>query len=1098
MKKTFLILAALLCGCFALKAQQISYEPITAIPSPIDPNAVYVLGYQVGNDYYLHTSGTAAGQMQLSENPANPLEYHIELFTNVASPFVYAHCGTNYLRITNDGVSIGGLDPFNSSPYTLVIQNGDISSASAAASGYTVCHNENNIITVHNTGTSEGNLRFFKPTNGQHLTTDDFVVSDNVATYNGLAQAATVTLGVEGAGTMTVTYKQDGQVVVPINAGAYDIYAAVTEGEQYSAFEAAQVGTLTISKASLTAGNFIFSAPENLTYDGNAKTASVTFDGQNGTLTGCGNITVKYNGSEQAPSTAGEYAVTIDVDDGMNYSAAQGLASDNWNFTIVAPTPANNQIFYKSSDHQVVTPNNASAFGVTITNNTYNTSTDWGTITFSGDVTTIGDYAFSSRTTLTAIVWPSTVTSIGRSAFNGCTNLSSIDLQEGVTSIGTNAFNGCAGMAELAIPSTVSVIGDYAFSGWTTLTKLTVKAGSIGASAFKNCSNLCSIDLQEGITSIGSFAFNGCAGMSELAIPSTVSVIGEYAFGDPAFSSWTTLTKLTVKAGSIGNNAFTNCTNLSTIDLQEGVTSIGNYAFNGCAGTTELILPSTVTSIGMYAFNWTTLTKLTVKAGSIGNNAFQNCTNLSTIDLQEGVTSIGNYAFYGCASMTALTIPSTVTSIGSHAFDGCTNLSTINLQEGVTSIGDYAFLGCASTTDSMTELTIPSTVTSIGTSAFNGCTNLNKLTVKAGDIGWMAFDGCTNLSTIDLQEGVTSIGNYAFNGCTGTTALTIPSTVTSIGEYAFSDRFVSTTAWQNLIKLTVKAGSIGKDAFSNLTALTELTVEAGSIGENAFSGCTNLSTVDLQESVTGIGKKAFHGCAKIAELTIPSTVNTIGEQAFQNCTSLNKLTVKTGSIGANAFNSCTNLSTLVLQEGVTSIGNGAFAGCADIPELTIPSTVTSIGGNAFQNCAGITALTIPSRVTSIGGNAFQDCTNLASITFNNGATGLGNDILSGCANLTHVTFLGYAALADNTFGSVGSAESPANLIIPSTWLSTDKPVNSTTPWHGGYFNCEYADPVKEFLGEMGEPCEDCPAVEVTKGDKTIKLYNPEKVEFKKE
>ena len=36
------------------------------------------------------------------------------------------------------------------------------------------------------------------------------------------------------------------------------------------------------------------------------------------------------------------------------------------------------------------------------------------------------------------------------------------------------------------------------------------------------------------------------------------------------------------------------------------------------------------------------------------------------------------------------------------------------------------------------------------------------------------------------------------------------------------------------------------------------------------------------------------------------------------------------------------------------------------------------------------------------------------------------------------------------------------------------------------------------LGEMGVPCEDCPSVEVTKGTKTVKLYNPESVKFKKE
>ena len=38
----------------------------------------------------------------------------------------------------------------------------------------------------------------------------------------------------------------------------------------------------------------------------------------------------------------------------------------------------------------------------------------------------------------------------------------------------------------------------------------------------------------------------------------------------------------------------------------------------------------------------------------------------------------------------------------------------------------------------------------------------------------------------------------------------------------------------------------------------------------------------------------------------------------------------------------------------------------------------------------------------------------------------------------------------------------------------------------------------EGLGEMGTPCDDCPSIEVTKGDNTIRLYSPEKVEFKKE
>ena len=37
----------------------------------------------------------------------------------------------------------------------------------------------------------------------------------------------------------------------------------------------------------------------------------------------------------------------------------------------------------------------------------------------------------------------------------------------------------------------------------------------------------------------------------------------------------------------------------------------------------------------------------------------------------------------------------------------------------------------------------------------------------------------------------------------------------------------------------------------------------------------------------------------------------------------------------------------------------------------------------------------------------------------------------------------------------------------------------------------------EAFGEMGTECEDCPAVEVKKNTKTIILYGPESVTFKK-
>ena len=570
-----------------------------------------------------------------------------------------------------------------------------------------------------------------------------------------------------------------------------------------------------------------------------------------------------------------------------------------WNqwFTIDAPTPANNQIFYRSANHQVITPNNGDRFGATITNNVYNTEADYGVITFSGEVKAIGGWEFQNFTNLTAIMWPSTVTSVGESAFSGCTNLSSIDLQEGLTIIDKLAFIGCASMSELIIPSTVIAINQDAFNG---------------------CQNL---------------------------------------------------TKLTVKAGSIGNYAFSGCTKLSSVDLQEGVTSIGNYAFSGCAGTSELIIPSTVESIGMLILDgWEAQTNLTIKAANIGRLAFNGCTNLSSIDLQEGVTGIEAQAFEGCANIKELTIPSTVKTIGIAAFKGCENLAKLTIKGG-----------------------------SVGEEAFKGCAKLVKLTMQAGSIGERAFFGCMNLSSIDLQEGVTSIEARAFDGCPGTTELTIPSTVTVIAELAFN-------GWNDLTNLTIKGGTIVGAAFAGCTSLTKLTMHAGTIGNGAFCGLTNLSSIDLQEGVKSIGANAFEGCTSIAEITISSTISTIGANAFEGCTS--------------------------------------------IAEITIPSTISTIGANAFKNCTG----------------------------------------------LTSVTFLAYCMLSDVVFYGVGT-ESPVTLKIPSAWLVNDKPVNSTTPWHGGHFNCTYEKTAAEVLGSLGEK-QDGPAIEVIdQDDNVLKLYNPKQVNF---
>lgn len=94
----------------------------------------------------------------------------------------------------------------------------------------------------------------------------------------------------------------------------------------------------------------------------------------------------------------------------------------------------NNEIWYTSSDGNIITPSTTNVFGANIISNTYKNGT--GIIKFDGDVTSIGVRAFEDCSRLTSITIPNSVETIGEYAFHMCTSMVTITIPYNVTSIG--------------------------------------------------------------------------------------------------------------------------------------------------------------------------------------------------------------------------------------------------------------------------------------------------------------------------------------------------------------------------------------------------------------------------------------------------------------------------------------------------------------------------------------------------------------------------------------------------------------------------------------------------------------------------------------
>ncbi|WP_296332263.1 leucine-rich repeat protein [uncultured Treponema sp.] len=311
-----------------------------------------------------------------------------------------------------------------------------------------------------------------------------------------------------------------------------------------------------------------------------------------------------------------------------------------------------------------------------------------------------------------------------------------------------------------------------------------------------------------------------------------------------------------------------------------------------------------------------------------------------------------------------------ITEIGYYAFKGCANLTSINIPDSVTWIDDGAFEGCTS----LTDVLIPNAVNTIRLSAFKNCANLTSINIPDSVtwIGDWAFENCTSLTSINIPDSVTEIGDYAFNGCSSLESIAIPFVGNNINDTVdggssvfaqiFGSRYYPAANNSNiptsLKSVTVNSGIIPDYAFKDCSSIESIVIKGNpaKIGSSAFSGCTSLTSINIPDSVTEIGSSAFYDCASLTSVNIPDSVTEIGDYAFNGCSKLSKINIPTNvsKIGWTAFYDCTSLTDVLIPNAITEIGWGAFENCENLTSINIPASVIKIYSNTFSGCEKLT------------------------------------------------------------------------------------------------------------------------------------------------
>ncbi|MBO4800967.1 MAG: leucine-rich repeat protein [Bacteroidaceae bacterium] len=524
---------------------------------------------------------------------------------------------------------------------------------------------------------------------------------------------------------------------------------------------------------------------------------------------------------------------------------------------------------------------------------------------------------------------------------------------------------------------------------------------------------------------------------------SGTGAMADYAYGEAPWAAFAeTMTSLVIEEGitSIGNNAFAGCENLNSVTYPaSGFTSIGDYAFSG-AKVKSPNLPRTLTHLGTGAFSGSQAKYVSIPASlkTISDFAFESCANLESVGIFDGVEEIGESAFDGCA-FTVITIPGTVKTIGGGAFMSNTALESVYIGAGVKTIGDAAFQGCTG----LKEIGIGGkSKPALGEAVFTEDDGTTLLDIEAFYVpygvnydGWGGFDSETFKTEMlgtwtNSDDPSLGSGNWRFDILEG--KLTVSGTgklnvapwndEPAINPIVYQD-YEHPGFWGGIKSAVFLSGITSLENMAcgmqiNCASVT-LPNTLKTITNSALEECA-FTSIDLPEGLETIDMYAFFG-SKLTSLVIPSTVTKLGYSVFlynENLEVVTLLPATPPTLEAELpFGECEALTAIYVPAGCAAAYQAAWPDYADLIKDAPNTTFTYTASEKvtkFDNYANFKG------AMSVKSHEYDEGTQTGTVVYEGYVTTIGEMALT-YTKLTSITIPECVTVID-TYSFQGSKQ----------------------------------------------------------------------------